>query len=90
MKKFFTLFVAVLLSSGAFAQSDWKDLVVNGNMEGVADPLWSSFWCHDYREGVEFDPESGQHDGLPFGGSGRPGLGLPKAWVVRINPKLCK
>ena len=64
MKKFFTLFVAVLLSSGAFAQSDWKDLVVNGNMEGPADPLWSSFWCHDYREGVEFDPESGQqYDG---------------------------
>ena len=64
MKKFFTLFVAVLLSSGAFAQSDWKDLVVNGNMEGAADPLWSSFWCHDYREGVEFDPESGQqYDG---------------------------
>lgn len=60
MKKFFTLFVAVLLSSGAFAQSDWKDLVVNGDMEGAADPLWSSFWCHDYREGVEFDPESGQ------------------------------
>ena len=64
MKKFFTLFVAVLLSSGAFAQSDWKDLVVNGNMEGAADPLWSSFWCHDWREGVEFDPESGQqYDG---------------------------
>ena len=64
MKKFFTLFVAVLLSSGAFAQSDWKDLVVNGNMEGPADPLWSSFWCHDWREGVEFDPESGQqYDG---------------------------
>lgn len=64
MKKFFTLFVAVLLSSGAFAQSDWKDLVVNGNMEGPADPLWSSFWCHDYRKDVEFDPESGQqYDG---------------------------
>lgn len=64
MKKFFTLFVAVLLSSGAFAQSDWKDLVVNGNMEGAADPLWSSFWCHDYRKDVEFDPESGQqYDG---------------------------
>ena len=64
MKKFFTLFVAVLLSSGAFAQSDWKDLVVNGNMEGAADPLWSSFWCHDWREGVEFDSESGQqYDG---------------------------
>ena len=64
MKKFFTLFVAVLLSSGAFAQSDWKDLVVNGDMEGAADPLWSSFWCHDYRKDVEFDPESGQqYDG---------------------------
>lgn len=70
MKKFFTLFVAVLLSSGAFAQSDWKDLVVNGNMEGPADPLWSSFWCHDYREGVEFDSESGQQydDGGQFQG----------------------
>ena len=70
MKKFFTLFVAVLLSSGAFAQSDWKDLVVNGDMEGAADPLWSSFWCHDYREGVEFDPESGQQydDGGQFQG----------------------
>ena len=64
MKKFFTLFVAVLLSSGAFAQSDWKDLVVNGDMEGAADPLWSSFWCHDYRKDVEFDPASGQqYDG---------------------------
>lgn len=32
MKKFFTLFVAALLSGNVFAQSDWKDLVVNGNM----------------------------------------------------------
>lgn len=60
MKKFFTLFVAVLLSSGAFAQSSWKDLVINGDMEGAADPLWSSFWCHDYRQNVEFDPMSNQ------------------------------
>ena len=64
MKKFFTLFVAVLLSSGAFAQTTWKDLVINGDMEGAADPLWSCFWCHDWREGVEFDPASNQqYDG---------------------------
>ncbi|MBR5036833.1 MAG: hypothetical protein IKX69_06570 [Prevotella sp.] len=67
MKKFFTLFVAVLLSSGAFAQSTWKDLVINGDMEGAADPLWSSFWCHDWREGVEFDPASNQQ----YDGSGQ-------------------
>lgn len=60
MKKIFTFFAAVLLSCNAFAQSDWKDLVVNGNMEGAQDPLWSSFWCHDWRVGVEFDAESGQ------------------------------
>ena len=64
MKKIFTLFVAALLSGNVFAQSDWKDLVVNGNMEGAQDPMWSSFWCHDWREGVEFDAESGQqYDG---------------------------
>ena len=64
MKKIFTLFVAVLLSSGAFAQTTWKDLVINGDMEGAADPLWSCFWCHDWRVGVEFDAESGQqYDG---------------------------
>ena len=60
MKKSLLLFVAALLCSGAFAQSNWKDLVVNGNMEGAQDPQWSSFWCHDWREGVEFDAESGQ------------------------------
>ncbi|MBR5061695.1 MAG: hypothetical protein IKX24_06085 [Prevotella sp.] len=70
MKKIFTFFAAVLLSCNAFAQSDWKDLVVNGNMEGAQDPLWSSFWCHDWREGVEFDAESGQQydDGGQFQG----------------------
>jgi hypothetical protein len=60
MKKFFTLVAAALFSSGAFAQGEWQDLVVNGNMEGAADPSWSSFWCHDWRQGVEFDPETGQ------------------------------
>ena len=60
MKKLFTLFAAVLLSSGAFAQSEWQNLVVNGNMEGEQDPMWSSFWCHDWRKNVTFDPASGQ------------------------------
>ncbi|MCR5159694.1 MAG: hypothetical protein K6D37_11310 [Prevotella sp.] len=61
MKKFFTLIAAVLLSSGAFAQKEFVDLVVNGNMEGEQDAKWSSFWCHDWRRGLgDFDPESGQ------------------------------
>ena len=65
MKKIFTLFAAALLSSGAFAQTEWKDLVVNGNMEGEQDPKWSSFWCHDWRRGLgDFDPDSEQqYDG---------------------------
>ena len=61
MKKIFTLFAAALLSSGAFAQTEWKDLVVNGNMEGEQNPKWSSFWCHDWRKGLgDFDPDSEQ------------------------------
>ena len=60
MKKFFTLIAAAMLSSGAFAQSPWVNLVTHGDMEGAADPMWSSFWCHDWRQGVEFNPESGQ------------------------------
>ena len=63
MKKFFTLVAGMLLvASGSFAQEKWKDLVVNGNMEGQQDPKWSSFWCHDWRgEDVpEMDPESNQ------------------------------
>jgi len=60
MKKIFTLIAAALLSSGAFAQSEWQNLVVNGNMEGEQDPNWSSFWCHDYRQGLEFTEESNQ------------------------------
>lgn len=61
MKRLFTLIAGLLLvSSGAFAQERWTNLVVNGNMEGAQDSKWSSFWCHDYRKGVEFDPESGQ------------------------------
>jgi hypothetical protein len=60
MKKFFTLIALTLLSSGAFAQGKWNNLVVNGNMEGEQDPMWSSFWCHDWRQGVEFAEGSGQ------------------------------
>lgn len=64
MKKIFTLVAGMLLaSSGAFAQAKWTSVIVNGDMEGAADPLWSCFWCHDYRtpEQVgEFDEASGQ------------------------------
>ena len=60
MKKFFTLIALTLLSSGAFAPGKWNNLVVNGNMEGEQDPMWSSFWCHDWRQGVEFAEGSGQ------------------------------
>jgi len=50
MKKIFTLFAGFcLFASGAFAQEKWTNLVLNGSMEGEADPMWSSFWCHDYR-----------------------------------------
>lgn len=60
MKKFFTLIAAALLSSGAFAQSEWQNMITNGDMEGEQDPMWSSFWCHDYRQNVEFAEGSGQ------------------------------
>lgn len=65
MKRLFTLFAAVLLCGTMFAQSGWKNLVVNGNMEGEQDPKRSSFWCHDWRRGLgDFDPESEQgYDG---------------------------
>lgn len=61
MKKFFTLTAGLLLaSSAAFGQAKWTNVIINGDFEGDQDPKWSSFWCHDYRKGVEFDPESGQ------------------------------
>ena len=60
MKKIFTLLACVLMAGSAFGQERWKDLVVNGNMESAQDPKWSSFWCHDWRENVQFDPETGQ------------------------------
>ncbi|MCR4603465.1 MAG: hypothetical protein K5683_08055 [Prevotella sp.] len=57
MKKFFTLIAAALLSSGAFAQAEWQDLVVNGNMEGEQNPEWSCFWTHDFPEGTVGEPQ---------------------------------
>lgn len=61
MKRFFTLIAGLLLvSSGAFAQEKWKTINTNPNMEGEQDPLWSSYWCHDWRTNVEFNEESGQ------------------------------
>lgn len=61
MKRLFTLFAAVLLCGTMFGQTEWKNLVTNGNMEGEQDPNWSSFWCHDWRRGLSgFTPESEQ------------------------------
>ena len=60
MKRFFTLIAAALLCSGAFAQGKWNNLVVNGDMEGEQDPMWSSFWVHDWRQDVQFAEGSGQ------------------------------
>lgn len=62
MKRFFTLIAGLLLvSSGAFAQENWKNMVKNGDLEGAQDPKWSSFWCHDWRRGLgDFDPDSNQ------------------------------
>ena len=49
------------MALSSFGQEKWTDLVVNGDMEGNADPKWSSFWCHDWREGLsDFDPDSEQ------------------------------
>ena len=40
MKKFFTLIAGMLIvSSGAFAQTKWTNLVINGDMEGTQDPI---------------------------------------------------
>ena len=64
MKKVFTLIAGFcLFASGAFAQEKWTNMVLNGSMEGEADPSWSSFWCHDYRtpeEVGEIAEDSGQ------------------------------
>lgn len=50
MKKFFTLIAGLLLTSGSmFGQAKYENRVVNGDLEGEADPEWSSFWCHEFR-----------------------------------------
>lgn len=55
MKKIFTLMALLLLvSSGAFAQKRWTNIIENGNMESPVDPEgFCSFWCHEFREGEE-------------------------------------
>ena len=60
MKKLFTLIAGLLLASGASAQLRWMNLATNSDLEGEQSATWSSFWCHDWREGVEFDAESEQ------------------------------
>ena len=65
MKKLFTLIAGLLLASGASAQLRWMNLATNSDLEGAADPMWSSFWCHDWRQGVEFDEASGQEYAEP-------------------------
>ena len=74
MKKIFTFIAGLLLvCSGVSAQEKWTSVIVNGDMEGAPDPLWSSFWVHDYRTADEvgdLDPNSGQQfdDGGQFQG----------------------
>ena len=53
MKKIFTLIAVVVLSTGAFAQNKYVDLVENGHMEKEQDPDWSCFWCHEWRTNEE-------------------------------------
>jgi len=66
MKKLFTLIAGMLLVGGsASAQLRWMNLATNSDLEGAADPMWSSFWCHDWRQGVEFDEASGQEYAEP-------------------------
>ena len=64
MKKFFTLIAGMLLvSSGAFAQPKWTNVVANGSMEGemptyttyeemqTEGAAWNSFWAHEFPIG---------------------------------------
>ena len=65
MKKLFTLIAGILLASSASAQLRWMNLATNSDMEGEQSATWSSFWCHDWRQGVEFDEASGQEYAEP-------------------------
>ena len=62
MKKIFTLLAVMLFVCGSVsAQKKWTSVIVNGDMEGAQDPMWSSFWVHDWRAaGWDFNPDSGQ------------------------------
>lgn len=69
MKKLFTLIAGMLLvSSGAFAQLKWTNLVTNGNMEGEQSADWSSFWCHDWRAVTEGEDQLGGNQVRDEGG----------------------
>lgn len=61
MKKLFTLLGVVLMASTAFGQTNWKNIVVNGDFEaevpayenyaGMAADAWNSFWVHEWPKG---------------------------------------
>ena len=61
MKKLFTLLVGALMAGNAFGQTNWKNIVVNGDMEGEAPAYekygdmpaeaWNSFWVHEFPKG---------------------------------------
>ena len=63
MKKLFTLMAFVLIAGSAFGQKKYKDIVVNGDMEGEApayenyndmpESAWNSFWVHEFPKGEE-------------------------------------
>lgn len=61
MKKLFTLLVGALMAGSAFGQTNWKNIVVNGDLEGEAPAYenyagmpaeaWNSFWVHEWPKG---------------------------------------
>ena len=61
MRKLFTLLVGALMAGNAFGQTNWKNIVVNGDFEaeapayenyaGMAADAWNSFWVHEWPKG---------------------------------------
>ena len=61
MKKLFTLLGAVLMATTSFGQTNWKNIIVNGDFEaevpayenyaGMAADAWNSFWVHEWPKG---------------------------------------
>ena len=61
MRKLFTLLVCALFAGSAFGQTNWKNIVVNGDLEGEAPAYenyagmpaeaWNSFWVHEWPKG---------------------------------------